>query len=433
MENMPSPYSEDEEAPSAFQHAPRANSIDHSNDDDDASSYVSKEGSSNKGLLLVAMAICAFLFGGGIVAGIWAFNESAKDDTARTAPAGTSANNAGGSSGGGGATAPTTADPFRPTASPIQNNPTLQFTSKPTNRPTIPAAPSTNNDARPQPTPPPPTLAPQAPPASNQDRLINAHGPLWQDSARWLFQTDFYQTSGYDELAERYALAVLFGRTSGSNLWNFKGGWLSSSSVCSGWYGIACNSAGKVVGIELSDNSLVGSLPTELGILSALTSITILNSFELSGSLPTEVSLLTALRQITIRSNYLTGSIPNQISNLQSLTKLDLENNILSGSIPSSIPALINLQQFSAGGNELNGNIPDGIVDLTNLRTLELDGNKLVGTLPDLSLLRSLEKLVLKTNKLSGRVPVLPSSLQFCDLDWNSWSNTDNGASKGCF
>lgn len=115
-------------------------------------------------------------------------------------------------------------------------------------------------------------------------------------------------------------------------------------------------------------------------------------------------------------SNYLSGTIPTQISTLRSLTTLDLENNILSGSIPTTLTALVNLQQLSIGGNELKGSIPAGIVDLTDLRTLELDRNQLGGSVADLSSLRFLEKLDLKTNKFTGSVPVLPSSLQVCDL-----------------
>jgi len=248
------------------------------------------------------------------------------------------------------------------------------------------------------------------------DRLKNEHNPVDQTALEWLTIVDNYQPADYAEFEERYALATLFFQTGGNKLWKFKSGWLTSTSPC-GWYGVTCDdTTGKVAGIELSDNSLVGSIPSELGILSALTSITILSSFELTGSLPTELSRLTDLKRITMRSNYLSGIIPTQISTLRSLTTLDLENNILSGSIPTTLTVLTELQQLSIGGNEIKGSIPADIVDLTNLKTLELDRNQLQGSLPDLSSLRFLEKLDLKTNKLSGDVPVLPDSLQLCDL-----------------
>lgn len=163
----------------------------------------------------------------------------------------------------------------------------------------------------------------------------------------------------------------------------------------------------------------------------------------------------------------MSGSIPTHISALRGLTTLDLENNILSGSLPTSVTLLTNLQQLSAGGNELKGSIPPAIVNFTNLKILELDRNQMQGTVPDLSGLRFLEKLDLKTNKFSGSVPVLPNSLQICDLGtfhvmlplllslfglksvfflmmdffllrfvstaWNNWSVTENGLTKECF
>lgn len=265
------------------------------------------------------------------------------------------------------------------------------------------------------------------------DRLKNEHQPLDTSAQEWLSLVDNYEPSDYAEYEERYALAVFYFQTGGSKLWNFNSEWLTSTSPCT-WYGVTCDDqTKKVTSIELSDNSLVGTLSSELGILTSLTSITILNSFELTGSLPTQLSRLTNLKRITMRSNYLSGSIPTQFSTLASLTTLDLENNILSGSLPTTLTTLVALEQLSVGGNEIKGKIPADIVNLTNLKTLEMDRNKLDGALPDLTGLKFLEKLDLKTNKLTGDVPPLPLSLQVCDLDWNSWVNTENGLAKGCF
>lgn len=136
-----------------------------------------------------------------------------------------------------------------------------------------------------------------------EDRLKNEHQPLNAVAQEWLSLVDNYKPSDYAEYEERYALAVFYFETGGSKLWKLNTGWLTSTSPCSGWYGVTCDANNKVTSIELNDNSLVGSLSSEIGILTALTSITILNSYELTGSLPTQLSQLTDLRRI-IMSTY---------------------------------------------------------------------------------------------------------------------------------
>ena len=69
------------------------------------------------------------------------------------------------------------------------------------------------------------------------------------------------------------------------------------------WYGIYCSS-GSVSSIKLSNNSLSGNIPAELG---NLTNLTILRIF----------------------SNSLTGSIPAELGNLTNLLSLRLNNNSL--------------------------------------------------------------------------------------------------------
>jgi hypothetical protein len=219
------------------------------------------------------VALLAFLLGGGIMGGVWWFLEGRNDDS--PSPANTVQEST----------------PVPITSTPV-SSPTLRPTSPPTSKPT-------------------PTFAPTTEEQGMLQKLFDDHGPLWDNAAAWLFNKDMYKPQDYSELVERYALAVLFYRTRGGNLWNLKQGWLSSNSVCSGWHGINCNGSGKVTEIELVQNSLVGSLPTELGILTALTSITIMNSYELTGSLPSEIASLTALENLTLRTYHKMDSVSN--------------------------------------------------------------------------------------------------------------------------
>lgn len=255
---MPNPYNTlDTEAPS------NTNLRAYRDEDNNANTAsAKKDEGSNKGMILVVWAVFAFLLGGGIVAGIyWILESQGPSPVPATAVA-----------------------PSTPTASPVPN-PTLSYTTKPTSSPgSIPS----------------PTQAPAgSQPLSMEDMLKNEHQPINPTALEWLTVVDNYKPRDYAEFKERYALAVLYFETGGTNLWKFNSGWLTSTVPC-GWYGVACDSNGKVASIEFNNNDLVGTIPTEIGILSTLTSLTMLNCFEMTGNLPSQLARLTNLKRITL-------------------------------------------------------------------------------------------------------------------------------------
>ncbi len=92
---------------------------------------------------------------------------------------------------------------------------------------------------------------------------------------------------------ECQALVALYGSTNG-NSWRTKTNWLTSNAVCT-WYGVSC-SLGHVLGLNLTNNGLQGTLPTELGNLTSLRTLYLNNNAGLTGSLP---STLTGARLTT--------------------------------------------------------------------------------------------------------------------------------------
>ena len=133
--------------------------------------------------------------------------------------------------------------------------------------------------------------------------------------------------------------------------------------------------------LELFWNHLSGSIPTELGNLVNLRSLSA-GQNELSGSIPKELGQLGSLTGLDLWDNQLTGTIPPELGNLASLGFLNLSGNQLSGAIPVELGNLVNLWLLNLGGNDIEGSIPVDLGYLVNLWLLSLEGNPLSGPVP---------------------------------------------------
>jgi Leucine-rich repeat (LRR) protein len=87
------------------------------------------------------------------------------------------------------------------------------------------------------------------------------------------------------------ALVALYNSTDGDN-WDYNRRWLKNNTPCS-WYRVTCR-GGHVSNIDLWFNDLTGTIPTELGNLSNLTTLYLYDN-ELTGSIPTELGNLSNL------------------------------------------------------------------------------------------------------------------------------------------
>ena len=227
--------------------------------------------------------------------------------------------------------------------------------------------------------------------------------------------------------------------------WNCSGSG-DPCSTTSAWVGVTCSEGdvtqlslyekslvgslpselGLLTGLEqlgLSENGLSGSLPTELGLLYGLGSL-YLDGNNLVGSLPSELWLLTGLRSLGVSRNHLVGTFPTQLGLLPELQQLYLDSNSLSGSIPTQLGLLTQMQILSADTNSFVGSLPSALWLLTKLQRLVLASNNLVGSIPtELGLLIGLSDLFLDSNSLSGSIPTqlgLLTKLQRFSLDSNS-------------
>jgi hypothetical protein len=103
------------------------------------------------------------------------------------------------------------------------------------------------------------------------------------------------------------------------------------------------------------------SIPSEIGLLVALTSLDISSEY-LIGAIPSEIGLLTRLENLDLGLNDLTGSIPSELGDLTRLTELRLNDNRLRGTVPFSLGRLDALTDLDLTDNPLlGGSIPSSL------------------------------------------------------------------------
>ncbi|MBN2416026.1 T9SS type A sorting domain-containing protein [bacterium] len=210
-------------------------------------------------------------------------------------------------------------------------------------------------------------------------------------------------TPGYPPVntADSLALVALYNSTDGPN-WNNRTNWLAGPVYS--WYGILVI-GDRVTGLTLYNNNLNGTIPSEIGVMTALQTL-VLEQNHLSGSIPSSLGGCAALVYLDLYDNELTGSIPSQLGNLTNLAVLYLDDNYLTGSIPGSLGGLLNLRELDLSFNYLQGPIPSALGTLPNLAYLSLWVNELSGAIPaSLGDISSLEWLDLEDNNLTGSIP----------------------------
>ena len=135
------------------------------------------------------------------------------------------------------------------------------------------------------------------------------------------------------------------------------------------WNLIGCDE-GSISSLTLRDNSLTGTMPTQLGLLSKLETIHIFGN-SLSGTLPTQLGQLSQLRIVSAYMNSFSGSVPTEIGNLhKTLTRLVLGRSNLD-SIPSEIGRLTKLEVLNLYDSRVDeGSVPTELALVPSQRML---------------------------------------------------------------
>ncbi|CDZ96514.1 Leucine-rich repeat, typical subtype [Phaffia rhodozyma] len=203
-------------------------------------------------------------------------------------------------------------------------------------------------------------------------------------------------------------------------------GWFPSSgngAVCEGWQGVNCDEDGRLVQLNLTYPAVPSVIPSSLGNIVTLQTLTITGNTVASipsGSLPSSIYALSNLTSLSLTSTALDQAIPNtafgQTGVLKSLTLID--NQGLGGSLPTGLGAL-NLTSLIATGQALSG---DQITNLpSSLAYLDLSFNSLSVLPSSLStILPSVRTLLLSSNSLTTIPTSFPTSIQSLSMKDNT-------------
>jgi len=191
----------------------------------------------------------------------------------------------------------------------------------------------------------------------------------------------------------------------GNAYWDIAGSDPCPLNYTEAWNGVACVDPcyapidgddcrfGRITGIQLPHNNLVGTVPPD--VFGKLVNLTIfdVSHNQLSGTIPTQVGKLRNLMVFRVNNNLLSGTIPTEIQFIGSHVPPD-ENALLLEDLPadaqsrpteytytppSSLTSTMGLQQFDVSHNRLNGTIPTTIGALVNLQAVDVSNNPLFG------------------------------------------------------
>ena len=122
--------------------------------------------------------------------------------------------------------------------------------------------------------------------------------------------------------------------------WKINSGWNTNDHECN-WYGMTCDD-NMVVEISLPSNRLSGTIPPEfaLGGLGGKVAVLDLSENSIGGSVPSEMGDFHNLNVLDLKDNAFTGAIPADLKHLSKLISLRLHSNKFEGAMPAEVCSL---------------------------------------------------------------------------------------------
>ncbi|PHT82500.1 hypothetical protein T459_15515 [Capsicum annuum] len=155
--------------------------------------------------------------------------------------------------------------------------------------------------------------------------------------------------------------------------------------------------------ISLADNNLQGPIPSKFENVNVIN----LSLTNLVGSIPTQIGEVHGIRSISLSGNKIHGPIPESLCQAANVLQvLDLSSNSLSGTIRRNLSNFKSLIYLNLGENKLTGSVPKELERVTSLRYLDLNGNEFEGSFPTaIQKFQDLKMLNLAGNRFEGRIP----------------------------
>ncbi|XP_031396404.1 LRR receptor-like serine/threonine-protein kinase RPK2 isoform X2 [Punica granatum] len=157
--------------------------------------------------------------------------------------------------------------------------------------------------------------------------------------------------------------------------------WNSSSSLCSNWFGVSCDSNYRVSSLNITGNGAQGMNATKGDLL--LEEIGSMNDeFNyFQGELPGEVTKLPKLKILWAPRTNLVGSFPKDWGTCNDLVMVNLGQNYLTGEVPPLFGSCKKLQFLDLSSNKLNGELSEEI-QVPCMILFDVSGNNLTGPIP---------------------------------------------------
>jgi Leucine-rich repeat (LRR) protein len=220
---------------------------------------------------------------------------------------------------------------------------------------------------------------------------------------------------------------------------DFSANFLSPASEC-GWFQefLVSGRGARRVGFTCHDNGLLYSISLRQSEILCETAVKY-NYFQqprishyffihicfsrnnLIGTLPEELALLTALELINLSVNDIQGTLPPNFGDLHHLLDFYMHYNNLDSIIPESIGNLTRLGTISVSHIIMTGYLPVSMRRMENLTYLALDDNSFLGSLTPLNALSNLTYVYVDNNSFEGGLQdVFMENHRILDLDMSN-------------
>ncbi|XP_073155118.1 probable LRR receptor-like serine/threonine-protein kinase At4g37250 [Henckelia pumila] len=184
--------------------------------------------------------------------------------------------------------------------------------------------------------------------------------------------------------------------------------WDEKDEMPCSWNGVYCGTSGsaeayfRVTGLILPRLGLLGSIPSDLGMIEHLRYLNLSGNF-ITGPLPSSLLIASELRVLDFSNNNFSGQLPQNLSALHNLTVVYLKNNLISGSLPGGFNSV---ESLDVSSNLIDGSLPPDFGG-TKVSYFNVSSNRLSGEIsPEFAAkIPANATIDLSFNDLSGPFP----------------------------